>query len=201
MKFFEMLANFFASLGKSKYEKITKEDINKMRVRLAEQDKELTDSMDAKLNAIDAFMEKGRNETNQQRKLICAQRIKFLREEVNSIMQRIMYTMYNSSLIEKLALKVDENQFFNSSLSMNDLLSDSKGLALFLNNALGTRLKAEEILTSADEAFKSIEDAYEPNEKIYGIGKDTEDILAAFDAGKDDFDAVSDKKKDAGAES
>lgn len=200
MGFFDGLKKFLSGLGKSKFEKITKDDINKMKVRLAEQDKELNDLFEEKLNAIDAFMEKGRNEASQQRKMIYAQRIKFLREEVNSIMQRIMFTMYNASLVEKLALKVDENSFFNSSISMNDLLADSKGLALFLNNALGTRLKAEEILTNADDAFKQIEDSYEPNEKLYGIGKDTEDILASFDAGKDDLDPIADKKKDSEAQ-
>ena len=100
MGFFDGLKKFLSGLGKSKFEKITKDDINKMKVRLAEQDKELNDLFEEKLNAIDAFMEKGRNEASQQRKMIYAQRIKFLREEVNSIMQRIMFTMYNASLVE-----------------------------------------------------------------------------------------------------
>lgn len=186
MGFFQDL---FGSFKKNKFEKITKDDINKMRVSIATQEQELNDQLDAKLNAIDALMEKGRTETSQQRKMIYAQKIKFLRQEVDSVMQQIMYSMYNESLIEKLALTVNNNAFFNSSISMNALLADSKGLALFLNNALGTRLKAEQILTDADDNFKSIEEAYEPNEKIYGMGTEVEDILSSFDAGKDDLTA------------
>ena len=190
------LQDLFGSFKKSKFEKITKDDINKMRVNLATQEQELNEQFEAKLNAIDQIMEKGRTEPSQQRKMIYAQKIKFLRQEVDSIMQRIMYNMYNASLIEKLAIKVDENMFFNSSLSMNDLLADSKGLAVFLNNALGTRLKAEEVLTSADEAFKDIEATYEPNEKIYGMGDEVEDILSSFDAGKDNLDSTADSKRE-----
>lgn len=200
MSFLDALKKFINGLGKSKFEKITKDDINEMRVKLATQEQELMDLMDSKINAIDVYMDKGRAETNAQRRMIFANKIKFLREEIDSITQRIMFTMYNNRLMEKLSLKVDENSFFESSLSMNELLSDSKGLALFLNNSLGTRLKAEEVLTGADEAFKEVEDMYEPNEKLYGMSKDTEDILASFDAGKDDFDAVSDKKKDTNAQ-
>ena len=190
------LQDLFGSFKKSKFEKITKDDINKMRVNLATQEQELNEQFEAKLNAIDQIMEKGRTEPSQQRKMIYAQKIKFLRQEVDSIMQRIMYNMYNASLIEKLAIKVDENMFFNSSLSMNDLLADSKGLAVFLNNALGTRLKAEEVLTSADEAFKDIEATYEPNEKIYGMGDEVEDILSSFDAGKDNLVSTADSKRE-----
>jgi len=200
MSFLDALKKFINGLGKSKFERITKDDINEMRVKLATQEQELMDLMDSKINAIDVYMDKGRAETNAQRRMIFANKIKFLREEIDSITQRIMFTMYNNRLMEKLSLKVDENSFFESSLSMNELLSDSKGLALFLNNSLGTRLKAEEVLTGADEAFKEVEDMYEPNEKLYGMSKDTEDILASFDAGKDDFDAVSDKKKDTNAQ-
>ena len=190
------LQDLFGSFKKSKFEKITKDDINKMRVNLATQEQELNEQFEAKLSAIDQIMERGRTEQSQQRKMIYAQKIKFLRQEVDSIMQRIMYNMYNASLIEKLAIKVDENMFFNSSLSMNDLLADSKGLAVFLNNALGTRLKAEEVLTSADEAFKDIEATYEPNEKIYGMGDEVEDILSSFDAGKDNLDSTADSKRE-----
>lgn len=192
MGFFQDL---FGSFKKNKFEKITKDDINKMRVSIATQEQELNDQLDAKLNAIDALMEKGRTETSQQRKMIYAQKIKFLRQEVDSVMQQIMYSMYNESLIEKLALTVNNNAFFNSSISMNALLADSKGLALFLNNALGTRLKAEQILTDADDNFKSIEEAYEPNEKIYGMGTEVEDILSSFDAGKDDLTASDDTRE------
>ena len=51
------LQDLLGSFKKNKFEKITKDDINKMRVNLATQEQELNDQFEAKLNAIDAIME------------------------------------------------------------------------------------------------------------------------------------------------
>ncbi|MCI6524929.1 MAG: hypothetical protein MR464_03020, partial [Bacilli bacterium] len=66
-------------------------------------------------------------------------------------------------------------------VSLGNLLSDQKGLAKFLNKALNTRVRAEDVLTDADETFRMVEESYEQNDSIYGIGKEDDALLAMFE--------------------
>lgn len=66
-------------------------------------------------------------------------------------------------------------------MSLGNLLADQKGLAKFLNKTLNIRIRSEDVLTSADETFKNIEDIYEKNETIYGINNDDDALLAMFE--------------------
>ena len=91
--------------------------------------------------------------------------------------------MYNIQLLEKLKRAIDDNQFFSKSSKtpLNQLLADQKGLAVFLNKALNTRINAEQVLTEADETFKTIEDSYVVNDEIYGEKKADAELLAIFE--------------------
>jgi hypothetical protein len=131
-------------------------------------------------------------------KLFYAKKINSLKAERSDIAQRAMYLMYNIQLLNKLKRAIDDNQFFKKSakISLGNLLADQKGLAKFLNKALNTRIAAEDVLTSADETFRNIEDAYEKNDTIYGTSKEDDALLAMFETAdmvNDEQEMYSDK--------
>ena len=104
-----------------------------------------------------------------------------------------MYLLYNIKLAKRLKDAIDDNQFIANTgkISMRNLLADQKGLAKFLNKALNTKVKDEQILTSADEIFNEIQDSYEANDTIYGVQKNDDALLAMFETDKaldDDLD-------------
>ena len=91
--------------------------------------------------------------------------------------------MYNIQLLNKLKRAIDDNQFFkkNSKMPLAQLLSDQKGLAVFLNKALNTRVEAEQVLTDADETFRNVEESYVMNDEIYGEKNTDNELLAMFE--------------------
>ena len=103
---------------------------------------------------------------------------KLTREEVVDAICKLEKETQN-----KLKAAIDDNQFFKntSKVSLGNLLSDQKGLAKFLNKTLNTRVAAEDVLTSADETFKAVEDAYEKNGTIYGMNDQDDALLAMFE--------------------
>lgn len=128
-------------------------------------------------------MVKGKQETNREIKLFYAKKINALKTEREQSVQRAMYLMYNVQLLNKLKNAIDDNQFFKNSakVSLGNLLADQKGLAKFLNKTLNTRVRAEDVLTSADETFRNVEEAYEKNETIYGMSNQDDALLAMFE--------------------
>ena len=168
---------------KSKYDKLTREETVDAICKLEKELQGIEGELDAKQKQIDDFMLKGKNEKDRQKKLFYAKRINMLKAEQEQSMQRSMYLMYNIQLLNKLKTAIDDNQFFKNTanVSLGALLADQKGLAKFLNKTLNTRVKAEEVLTSADETFKDIEEMYDKNEAIYGINKADDALLAMFE--------------------
>ncbi|HRF36033.1 MAG TPA: hypothetical protein PLZ09_01915 [Clostridia bacterium] len=168
---------------KSKYEKLTREEVVDSICKLEKELQTIEDGLVEKQNKINDLMEKGKKETNREMKLFYAKKINALKAEREQNVQRSMYILYNTQLLNKLKMSIDDNQFFKntSKVSLNSLLADQKGLAKFLNQALDTRVKAEDVLTSADEVFKNVEDVYEQNETIYGINNNDDSLLAMFE--------------------
>ena len=168
---------------KNKYDKLTREEAVQAICSLEQDSKEIEEGLEAKQKQIDELMEKGKRESSRELKLFYAKKINMLKADRQQSVQRAMYLMYNIRLLEKLKAAIDDNQFFKktSKASLGDLLSDQKGLAAFLNKALGTRIAAEDVLTSADETFRAVEDAYEQNESIYGINEQDDALLAMFE--------------------
>lgn len=168
---------------KSKYDKLTREETVDAICKLEKELQGIEGELDVKQKQIDDFMLKGKNEKDRQKKLFYAKRINMLKSEQEQSMQRSMYLMYNIQLLNKLKTAIDDNQFFKntSNVSLGNLLADQKGLAKFLNKTLNTKVKAEEVLTSADETFKDIEEMYDKNEAIYGINKADDALLAMFE--------------------
>ncbi|MCD7729425.1 MAG: hypothetical protein LUI60_05880, partial [Clostridia bacterium] len=97
--------------------------------------------------------------------------------------QRGMYILYNMKLLRKLKNTIDDNNFFikTGNASLGNLLSDQKGLAAFLNKALNTKVKSEQVLTDADDTWREVQSSYTENERIYGVGEHDDELLAMFE--------------------
>jgi hypothetical protein len=138
---------------------------------------------------IDDLMQKGRRETSRELKLFHAKRITHLREEKENLSKRGMYILYNVRLLNKLKDAIDEDNFVKvtAKVGLSDLLGDQKGLAKFLNRALNTKVRQEEVLTTADDLFNEVKAGYTENAAIYGASENDDNLLAVFETGADDL--------------
>ena len=168
---------------KNKYDRLTREETVDAICKLEKELQSIEDGLVDKQKQVDELMAKGKKEVNREIKLFYAKRINALKSEREQSVQRAMYLMYNIQLLNKLKTAIDDNQFFKNSakVSLGNLLADQKGLAKFLNKTLNTCVKAEDVLTSADETFKAVEEAYEPNGRIYGMNEQDDALLAMFE--------------------
>ena len=168
---------------KSKFDKLTREEVVSAICSLETESKQIEDSVGVLKQQIDELMTKGKAETDRSLKLYYAKKINALKAEREQCIQRLMYIMYNVSLLNKLKSAIDDNQMFKNTtkMSLANLLADQKGLAKFLNKALGTRVEAEDVLTSADETFRAISEVYEASSEIYGISEKDDELLAMFE--------------------
>ena len=168
---------------KSKYDKLTREEVVEAICKLEQEENDIENGLGTKQKQIDELMKKGRTEKSKEVKLFYAKKINALKAEREQSTQRAMYLMYNIQLLNKLKMAIDDNQFFKntSKMSLGNMLSDQKGLARFLNKTLDTRVNAEDVLTSADETFRAVEEAYEKNESIYGTSSQDDQLLAMFE--------------------
>ena len=168
---------------KSKYDKVTREDVVDAICKLEQESSNIEENLLTAQKRIDELVVKGKAEKSKEVKLFYAKKINALKSEREQSVRRAMYLMYNIQLLQKLKTAIDDNQFFKntSNTSLGNLLADQKGLAKFLNKTLGTRIKAEDVLTSADETFRSVEEAYEQNDTIYGMNAQDDELLAMFE--------------------
>lgn len=168
---------------KNKYDKLTREEVVDSICKLEKELQGIEGELAERQKQVDELMAKGKKETDKQIKLFYAKRINSLKAEREQSGRRAMYLMYNIQLLNKLKAAIDDNRFFKNSanVSLGNLLSDQKGLAKFLNKTLNTRVAAEDVLTSADEAFRNVEEAYENNETIYGMNNNDDALLAMFE--------------------
>ena len=170
-------------LFKSKYDKLTREEVVEAICQLEKESQDIETELEEKQVKINELMEKGRKGADQQLKLLYAKKINTLKAEREQDVRRAMFLMYNIQLLNKLKNAIDDNQLFKNSskMSLSNLLADQKGLAKFLNKTLNTRVNAEDVLTSADDMFREIEDAYEQNDTIYGVNNADDALLAMFE--------------------
>ncbi len=168
---------------KSKYEKLTREEVVDAICKLENEEKTIEEGLTSAQEEIDELMEKGKKEKNKDVKLFYAKKINAIKQEREQNVQRALYLMYNIQLMNKLKTSIDDNQFFKTSrkVPLNKMLTDQKGLAKFLNKTLGTRTRAEDVLTSADEVFHTIEESYDKNESIYGVNEQDDALLSMFE--------------------
>ncbi len=172
---------------KSKYDKLTREDVVDAICKLEKESTAIEDEIVAKQKQIEGLKVKGKAEKSREIKLLYAKKINALTAEREQLAQRDMYLLYNLRLLNKLKQSIDDNQFFakTSKMSLGNLLGDQKGLAKFLNKTLNTRVNAENVLTEADETFKQVEEMYEKNDSIYGVNTNDDELLAVFESEED----------------
>ncbi len=168
---------------KNRFNKLTREEVVDAICKLETELQSIENELVEKKKHINELIVKGKAESEKDLKLFYAKRINSIKSEKEQDVRRAMYLMYNIQLMNKLKIAIDDNQFFkkSSSISLGNLLSDQKGLAKFLNKTLKTRVAAEDVLTSADDLFKNVEESYEQNESIYGMNEKDDSLLALFE--------------------
>lgn len=173
------------SLFKGKYDRIKREEVVDAIVKLQSEEAQVEERVRDARAQIEELMAQGREEKDMQMRLFLAKKINYLKEEQKQNMQRATYLLYNVQLLNRLKSAIDDKQFFSNSMGapLNSLLADQRALAQFLNKALNTRVAAENVLTEADETFNDVLSAYEENEKIYGVNKSDDELLAVFETG------------------
>ncbi len=180
---------------RNKFEKLQREDVINAIIELENRETDLENSIFSKNKQIEEMMEKGRAEKNRDVQLFLAKKINFLKEEKEADTKRAMYLLYNIRLMKKLKEAIDDNSFVNNvgNVNINVLLKDQKGLAVFLNKALSNKIKAEDVLTSADEIFNEVSNSYEENQDIYGVKNQDDELLSMFEIGGEFDDAIDNK--------
>ena len=163
-----------------------REDVVDAICSLEKQEDDLEEAISSRAREIEELLAKGRKETNRELKLFYAKKITSMREENQTDVKRAMYLMYNMKLLRKLKSTIDDNEFFikTGKVSLGNLLADQKGLAQFLNKALNTKVRSEQVLTDADDTWNEIQSGYEENERIYGVNEQDDELLAMFETGE-----------------
>ena len=171
---------------KSKFDKLKREDVVDAICNLEKQESDLESAIEERARTIEELLAKGRKESNRELKLFYAKKITTLREENQTDVQRAMYLMYNTKLLRKLKTTIDDNEFFvrTGKVSLGNLLADQKGLAQFLNKALGTKVRSEQVLTAADDTWNEVQSANEANGPIHGENEHDDELLAMFETGE-----------------
>lgn len=177
----------FWPFKKNKFKTLRREEVLDALLSLDSRLKSLEEEIVSKSNEEKELFEKGKKETNRQLRLLYAKKIDALKSDQQNLLQRSLYIMYNTQLLKQLKDAMEDKEFVTSAsgVSLQDLLGDQKNLAQFLNKILKTRIKSEEIMTSADDIFNQIKDSYSPDERIYGINKNDDQLLAMFEEGDD----------------
>ena len=163
----------------NKFSKLKREEVVDAICSLQRNEEALEISVEEKSEQISALIARGRTEPHKETRLFYAKKIRMLEEARSDELQRALFLLYNIRLLNKLKAAIDDKAFIKASgaVPLNKLLSDQKGLAVFLNKALRTRIKTEEIMTSSDIVFNDIRSSYSTPPEIYGDG----DIQKVFD--------------------
>lgn len=181
---------------KNKFQKLKREDVIDAVYNLEKQEEIIEDALLDKQEEVNALLKKGREEKSYELRVFYAKKINHLKEEIQQDIKKGMYLMYNIKLLKRLKDAIDDKEFFvqTGKMSLGNLLQDQSGLAKFLNEALNTKVAAEDILTSADETFNDIESAYEPNKIIYGMNNTDDELLAVFEDEEGKTESVKQNK-------
>lgn len=189
--------------NRNKFNKLKREDVVNAICDLEKEEQAIEARIQSDAKVIADLMAKGRKETDRDLKLLYAKKINHMQEERKDEINRAMYLLYNIKLMNKLKSAMDDNSTYINAgkVSLENLLADQTNLAKFLNKALNTKIKAENVLTSADETFCEIKEMYDPNQAIYGVSKSDDEMLAIFetDGAANDFAEVAEEENTAHA--
>jgi len=181
MGFFDFLKNLFKR--KNKFDKLTITDVADSIFEIERQEESLEKELEDNEKQIALLNEKGRTEPSHQRKILYATKIEYLMEASDAIMQRIMHAHYNMKLLNKLKIAIEDKGFYMGSQpqALSALLADRYGLMHFLNKVYGEKKSKEEEMVEVEETFNMIKNEFQPNERIHGISKGKEAIMASWE--------------------
>ena len=189
---------------RNKFNRLKRDEVCKAIVDLEERQTNIEKKLDEFKANVDSLTAKAKAETDRTRKVFYVKKINSLKAENENNVQRAMMLMYNVQLLNKLKDAIDDKNFVANvgKVPLNKLLGNQKDLAAFLNKALNNKIRMEDIMTSADDTFKEVTSAYEPNKEIYGVNDTDDALLAAFEAesalgDETEIDAASKNKKEA----
>ncbi|MGN1235264.1 MAG: hypothetical protein ACI4U2_04735 [Christensenellaceae bacterium] len=188
---FEKLRGLF----RSKYDKLTRDEVVSAICTLEREEETIEERLLTNKTKAAELMEKGKSETDIGIRTFYAKKIVALRQDSADAVRQGMYLLYNLRLLNRLKQAIDDNQFFQKTgkASLGNLLADQNGLAKFLNRTLRTRVKSEQVLTSADALWDEIESGYEENEDIYGVSDREDEVLSVMEvmSGRDGESSAS----------
>ncbi len=177
---------------KDKFKTLKREDVVDAICELEKQENDIEKSIENMAKQIDELMKKGKAEKTHDLKVFYVKKIAHIQEEKAEAINRAVYLLYNTRLLNKLKNAIDDNSFYANTgkISLSNLLADQQGLAKFLNKALNTKVMAEDILTNADDTFNEVKDLYTENERIYGVNSTDDELLAILEAGADEAEVA-----------
>ena len=183
---------------KNKFKKLKREEVVDAIIELDNREQALEEQIIQKSREEQALLEKGKVEKNRDIRLLYAKKIEALKKDRQTLVQRSLYLLYNLQLLKKLKDALDDKDFIksDSDVYLHDLLSDQNNIAKFLNGEFKTKLKSEEIMTSADDVFNEVNASYTPDDKIYGVNESDDQLLAMFEESDDLPNSSSDMKEE-----
>ena len=184
---------------KNKFETLTREEVVDTICMLERDESLCEDRVNALTEDIKAKLMEGKTLDNPLQRTFLVKKITLLQEKRERAIRQAMYILYNLRLSERLKDAIDDKALVKKLASIRSIkyFKDQRALALFLNDALNTKIKEEDVLTDADDTFKAIEEMYSENLKIYGISELNEDSILAFFEDEDPKPKVSELNEEA----
>lgn len=173
---------------RNKFNKLKREEVINAICELEQEEQNLESQTLEFTKQIEDLLGKGRTEKNHDLKLLYAKKITYMRNMKGESLNRCMYLLYNINLLNRLKTAIDDNNFYikTGKISLSNLLSNQKDLAVFLNKALNRKISAEDVLTNADNLFNEVQAACPVNDTIYGVNENEDDLLAVFEENADE---------------
>lgn len=178
---------------KNKFEKIKRSDVVENIINVEKKQQEEMDAVEEREKEIDKLLKAGSETKSRDRQLTLAKRINLLRKENQMANQRIQYLNANLLALNQLKTAIDDKEFINnnSDMPINKLLTDTNALRKFISGISGQKMRSESMLSETLETFEEVEDAYEADERIYGINEQDDQLLSMFEISGAEKDAES----------
>ena len=182
-------------LFKNKFERLTRDEVVDTICTLEREEALCEERINALTEEIKRKLQEGRELDNPLQRTFLVKKITLLTEKRERAIRQAMYILYNLRLSERLKDAIDDKSLVDKISSFRSIkyFKDQRALALFLNDALNTKIKEEDVLTDADDTFRAIEEMYSGNLKIYGISEMNEDAILAF---FEESDPIPQKKQE-----
>ncbi len=168
---------------KNKFEKIKRSDVVENIINVEKKQQEEMDAVEEREKEIDKLLKAGSETKSRDRQLTLAKRINLLRKENQMANQRIQYLNANLLALNQLKTAIDDKEFINnnSDMPINKLLTDTNALRKFIGGISGQKMRSESMLGETLDAFEEVEEAYEGDDRIYGINEQDDQLLSMFE--------------------